>query len=125
MFQGTDIISAAAGVAKLLIKFTDQKYLTYASWYRTTSPTRQGLIRLHTAYPSLDTLTSLQTSPDKPFDPTHKVVIGHQLNAFLTLLPITEEYVSASHVLVFEGTPWPAYSSFPGILYCVSMQAES
>jgi hypothetical protein len=90
LFQQDDVASALAGVTKLLPKVSKQKFLT--QWYRETSPTRQELVRLRAAYPSLDThLTHLfpiqYTGPRKPLTRevgillTHLVVIIHHTEA--------------------------------------------
>ena len=98
LFQEHDIASALVGVSQLLSKVTNQKYL--ATWYRTASPARHDLFRLREAYPALakrlDHLSPVQYSgAHKPFDLPHKLVIGHQPNAFLkTLLPRQDESMS-------------------------------
>ena len=98
LFQERDIASALVGVSTLLPKVSNQKYL--ATWYRTASPVRHDLIRLREAYPALakrlDHLSPVQYSgAHKPFDLPHKLVIGHQPNAFLkTLLPRQDESMS-------------------------------
>jgi hypothetical protein len=86
LFQEHDIASVMMGVSRLLSKATNQKFLS--TWHRTASPARRELQRLCEAY-----LSPVQFSgTHKPFDLPHKLVIGHQPNAFLkTFLPRQEE----------------------------------
>jgi hypothetical protein len=74
LFQDDDFTSAVAAVTKLLSKATNQ------STYLETCPTRQELIRLSEAYPSLDTRLahispSHCTGPNKPFGLHHQITV--------------------------------------------------
>ena len=92
LFQQQDPHSSLSGVSKLLPKLSIQKSLS--SWVRSISPSRNELLRLREAYPSLDSrLTHLSpvqyTGSHKPFDSPSNLVMSHQPNAFLkTLLPL-------------------------------------
>jgi hypothetical protein len=126
LFQETDVISAVVGVKSIMVKVTNQKYLT--NWYRTTSPTRQELIRLHAAYQSLDMrlqhLSPVEyTGSHKPFDLNPKLTIRHQPNAFLkTFLPVQDEGMSqhqmSLNLKLLLGLPIPALLDSDNVCPC-------
>ena len=110
------------GVTKIVARVANQNYLT--RWYRTTSPTRQELLRLRTACPpskcALLKFSVLYTGNHKPFDLNSKITIGPPP---IKCLP-RDNYacprrgdVSASDVLVSETTLRPTYSRSIGILF--------
>ena len=105
LFQETDVTSAVVGVKSIMVKVTNQKYLT--NWYRTTSPSRQELIRLRAAYQSVDTrlqhLSLVEyTGSHKPFDLNPKLTIRHQPNAFIkTFWPVQDEGLSQHQMSVY------------------------
>ena len=126
IFQANDVASGAKGIAKILTKTTNQKYL--AKWYRTVCPTRQNLLRLRTAFSSLDTRLA-HISPTEytgnhtPFDIHHKIHIGHQPNAFLkTFLPTQQEgmsqYQMSLYLKLLLGLPIPALLESSSVCPC-------
>ncbi len=150
-FQEDDVASAVAGVTKLLPKVTNQKYLTPSQWSRETCPTRQELVRLRQAssYPSLDTLMSLlfstlaltnlltfiirspsgtgQTPFSKHSCLLHVSTSDVSIPQFKLGCPadlLTKQTVLDPSVHCHV-TSRPAYTISPGILFCVSLWAES
>jgi hypothetical protein len=126
LYQETDVASAVVGVKQIMSKVTNQKYLT--TWYRTNSPTRQELIRLRTAYPSLhkrlEHLSPIEyNGSHKPFDLNPKTTIRHQPNAFLkTFFPVQDEGMSqhqmALYLKLLLGLPIPTLSDSVNVCPC-------
>ncbi len=126
IFQANDVASGAKGIAKLLTKTKNQKYL--AKWYRNFCPTHQNLLRQCTAYSSLNTCLAhispaQYTGNHAPFDIHHKVSIGHQLNAFLkTFLPTQQEgmlqYQMSLYLKLLLCLPIPALLESSSVCLC-------